>query len=68
MSYEKLQALYNDDTNKIVEDATHVKVSENLNFFIDLAMITTESIPVPAEPASFNEAWNHLDVTSREKW
>ena len=46
---KKLQALYNDDTNKIIKEATQVKVSENLNFLIDLAMVTTLTMPVPEE-------------------
>ena len=53
---KKLQALYNNDANKIIEDATHVKTSKNLNFLIDLAMITIKFAPVPEEPASFNKA------------
>ena len=31
-------------------------------------MVTAKIIPVTQEPASFNEAWNHPDTTSREKW
>ena len=31
-------------------------------------MITTVLAPVPEEPTSFNEAWNHPDVTCHEKW
>ena len=65
---KKLQALYNDNANKIIKDATQVKVSENSNFLIDLAMVTTKTMPVPEEPASFNEAWNHPKATSCEKW
>ena len=61
---KKPQASYNDYANKIIEDATHGKISKNLNFLIDLAMITTEYVPVPEEPASFNEAWNHPNATS----
>ena len=65
---KKLQVLYNDDTNKIIQEATGVKVSENLNFLIDLAMVTTKTMPVPEEWTSFNEAWNHPITTSWEKW
>ena len=64
---KKLQASYNDNADKIIKDATHVKVSKNLNFLIDLAMVTTDSVAVPEEPASFNKAWNHPNATSREK-
>ena len=38
---KKLQALYIDNVNKIIKDATHVKISKKLNFLIDLAMVTT---------------------------
>ena len=31
-------------------------------------MITTESVSIPEEPASFNKAWNHPDITCQEKW
>ena len=65
---KKIQALYNDDANKIIKEGTHVKTTKNLNFLVDLAMITTESVSVPGEPTSFNEAWNHPDITHREKW
>ena len=53
---KKLQASFNDDANKIIKEGTHVKTTENLNFLIDLAMITTESVSVPEEPTSFHEA------------
>ena len=65
---KKLQASYNDDANKIIEEGNHVKTTQNLNFLINLAMVTTESVSIPEEPASFNEAWNHPDVTCQEKW
>ena len=65
---KKLQASYNNDANKIIEEGTNIKSTKNLNFLIDLAIITTESSPVPDEPASFNEALNHPDVTCHEKW
>ena len=61
---KNLQALYNDDANKIIKEATQVVVSKNLNFLIDLAMVTTDTMPVPEEPVSFNEAWNHSNATS----
>ena len=65
---KKLQLSYNEDANMIIKDATHGKISKDLNFLIDLAMITTESVPVPEDPASFNEAWHHPNTTSQEKW
>ena len=58
---KELQAYYKDDANKLVKEASNVKVSQNLNFLIDLAMITNKSIPV-------HKAWNHPDMTSPEKW
>ena len=67
-SYENLHALYNDNANKIIKEATQGKVSKKLNFLIDLAMVTTETMPVHEEPVSFNEAWNHPNATSQEKW
>ena len=65
---KKLQASYNKDDNKSIKEATHDKVSENLNFLIDLAKVTTKTMPEPEEPASFDEAWNHHNATSQEKW
>ena len=65
---KKLQASYNDDANKIIKEGTNVKTSENLIFLIDLAMITTQSVSIPEESASFNKAWNHPDITCQEKW
>ena len=65
---KKVQALYNNDANKIIKEATQDKVAKNLNFLIDLAMVTIDTMPVPEEPASFHEAWNHPNATSQEKW
>ena len=65
---KKLQVLYNDDTNKIIKKAMQIKVSENLNLLINLAMVTSITMPVPEEPASFNEAWNHPIATFCKKW
>ena len=31
-------------------------------------MVTTDTMPVPEEPISFNEASNHPNATSQEKW
>ena len=58
---KKLLASYNNNANKI-KDATQVKVTKNLNFLIDLAMVAAETILVPEEPASFNKTWNHPDA------
>ena len=55
---KKLQALYNDNANKIVKQATNVKSAiKNLNFLIDLSMVTTDTKCVPEEPKSFTQAW-----------
>ena len=65
---KKLQASYNDEANKVIKDSTHVIATKNLNFLINLAMVTTNYVPVPEEPASFNKALNHPNTTSWEKW
>ena len=53
---KKLQALYNDDANITIKEATQVKVTKNLNFLINLAMVTINTMPVPEQPASFDDA------------
>ena len=60
--------MYNDDANKIIKEATQVKVAKNLNFLIDLAMVTTDTMSVLEKPPSFDVAWNHPNATSQEKW
>ena len=49
---KKLQASYKDGTNKIIKEATQVKVTKSLNFLINLAMVTTYTNQVPEEPVS----------------
>ena len=44
------------------------KVIKNLTFFINLVMVTSDTMPVPKEPASFHEAQNHPNATSHKKW
>ena len=61
---KKLQASYNNDANKIIKEVTKVKVTKNLNFLIDLAMVTTKNKQVPEEPVLFNEAWNNPNAVS----
>ena len=57
---KKLQALYNDNANKIIKQVTKEKGAiENLNFLINLAMITTDTKPVSEEPKNLVKAWNH---------
>ena len=38
------------------------------NFLIDLAMVTSNTKPVPEEPKTFNKAWDHPDANSWAKW
>ena len=64
---KKLQALYNDDANKIIEEAMQDKAIENSNF-LDLAMVRTDTMPVPEEPTTFAKAWNHPNSNSHAKW
>ena len=57
---KKLKALYNEDANKIIKEATPDKIAiKNLNFLIHLAMVTLDTKPVPEEPTTFAKAWNH---------
>ena len=54
---KKLQASYNEDANKIVEKSTKGKSAiKNLNFLIDLAMVTNNTKPVPEEIKTINKA------------
>ena len=43
---KKLQASYNEDANKLIEEATQDKAVENVNFLINLAMVTADTMPV----------------------
>ena len=64
-----LQALYNNNANKIAEQAMKEESAiHNLNFIIDLAMVTNEIKPLPEEPKTFNEAWAYPNATSSAKW
>ena len=65
---KKLQASYNDDANKIIKEAMQDKVIENLNFLINLAMVTTDTMPVLEEPMTLNEAWDHPNANTHAKW
>ena len=66
---KKLQALYNCNANKIIKQAINeTGPIENLNFLINLAMVTTDTKPVPEEPKTFTKAWNHPNVNSCTKW
>ena len=56
-------------TTKIVKQAIQEKSTiENLNFLIDLAMVTTDTKPLPEEPKTFTKAWNYPNATSQVKW
>ena len=69
MNHEKLQVLYNDDANEIVEQVTQERSAiKNLKFLINLAMVTTDTKPNPEEPKTFTEAWNHPKANSCAKW
>ena len=57
---KKLQASYNDNANKMIKQATKEKSAiNNLNFLIDLAMVSNDVKPTLEEPQTFNEAQNH---------
>ena len=65
---KKLQASYNGDANKIVKQASKEKSAiENLNFLIDLVMMSKGTKPVPDEPKTFNEALDHPSKNSHKK-
>ena len=65
---KKLQALYNDDANKIVEEAAQEKdVKENLNVLINfatIAKVAEDTKPMKDESRTFNKAWNHPNPES----
>ena len=44
----------------------HIKDSKKLNFLNDLAMVASDTMPVPEESASFHEAFSHPNATSCE--
>ena len=57
---KKLQALCNEDANKIIKETTQYKnANEKLNFFINLDLVTSDTKSVPEEPTIFAKAWNH---------
>ena len=66
---KKFQALYNDNSNKIIEQATQEKhVTKNSNFLINLAMVSNNIKPTLKEPQMFSKAWNHPSKDSCKKW
>ena len=66
---KRLQALYNDDANEIVEQAMNEKsvIIKKLNFLINLSMVTTDTEPVPEEPKTFTKVWNYPNPNSHTK-
>ena len=57
---KELQALNNNDSNKIVLEAAQEKsANEILNFLIDITMVASNTKSTKDEPYMFNEAWNH---------
>ena len=66
---KKLQTLYNNNANKIVEQAMNKKgIIKNLKFFIDLSLVTTNIESVPEEPKTFVKARNHPNPNSCAIW
>ena len=63
---KKLHALYNEDANKIIKEATQDKAIKNLNFLINLAMVALYAKPVPEEPMTFAKTWNHPNANSMQ--
>ena len=62
---KKLQAPYNNDAKKIIEEAAQEQnEKENLIFLINLAMVASNTKPIKDEPWMFNEAWNNLNPES----
>ena len=59
---QKLQVSYNDNANKIVN------AIKNLNFLINLAMVSNNTKSTLEEPQTFNEAWTHPMEDSCNKW
>ena len=53
----KKQASYNNNANKIIEQAVKaISAIKNLNFLIDLAMVTNNTKPVSEEPNTLNKS------------
>ena len=65
---KKLQTMFNHDAHKIVKQATKKSAIKNINFLMDLAMVTNNTKPVPEEPKIFNETWHHPNKNSYKKW
>ena len=65
---KKLRGSYNDDANKIAKKGTKEKSAiKNLNFLINLSMVSKDTKPVPEEPKTFTKAWNHPNANSCKK-
>ena len=63
---KNIQALYNEDVNKIIEQVAQEENSkENLNVSINLAtiaMVAKDTESTKDEPQTFNEACNHANA------
>ena len=71
MDLENWHALYNDNVIKIDKKAAQENsAKENLNFWIDLAIIAMVAEDIKStedEPQSFNKAWKHSNLESQRK-
>ena len=65
---KKLQALYNNDAKKFKQAAQEKCAIKNLNFLIDLAILSNNTKPSLEEPQTFNIAWNHPSKEFYKKW
>ena len=56
---KKLQASYNNDSYKVVQEVAKEKnTSKNLTFLIDLAIATSSTMLTKDEPQMFHKAWS----------
>ena len=62
---KKLQAVYNEDANKLIKQVAQEKFAKQnliiLIAFATIAMVTEDKISTKDEPQTFNEAWNHAN-------
>ena len=55
---KKLQTLYNEDTSKIVQQASHKKSATFLINLANIALIAMDTKSIKDEPEIFNKAWS----------
>ena len=61
----QLQALYNDDANKMVKKTAQAKISMKICFFlIDPAMVTSDTMLSKDWLQMLNKAWSHPNAES----